>query len=235
MRHVPDFIIYLSGLVSTIFFVFCGIFFTSNKTVGIWTLYGGLIFGLLTGFLYWQNDIWKAQTQTNKSPEAQTEKAETKPNEKQRVPHATHPQKAKKENKEMKEEAKPTIIAPNSVISVNQQGGITAHTVNINEFPEPKFDMKLISANVPQNNLFETKVLLTIESKTALKNLYLEARAPSVVSLDAGPQRTGGFMTGHTGKRDGFAFTNLPDAWGQYMLVLLSQKPEKYEIIYNYE
>src|SRR5208283_398193 len=101
MRHLPDFIIYLSGLVSTIFFVFCGIFFTSNKTVGIWTLYGGLIFGLLTGFLYWQNDIWKAQIQANKSPEAQTEKGEKKSNEEKRLPHEVPPHKAKKENNEM--------------------------------------------------------------------------------------------------------------------------------------
>ena len=235
MRHIPDFVIYLSGLGSTISFVFCGIFFPSNKAVGIWALYGGLIFGLLTGFLYWQNDIWKAESQTNKSPEAYAKKSEKKSNKEQRSLHEASSQKTKNENNKMKDEPKPTIITPNSVISIDQKGGITAHTVNINKFPEPKFDMKLISANVPQNDLFETKALLTIESKTALKNLYLEAKAPSITNLEVIPQRTGMSMSGHSGKRNGFAFTNILDAWGQYMLIILSQKPEKYEIIYNYE
>lgn len=139
--------------------------------------------------------------------------------------HTTPP-----ENKQLLQQ--PSINATHSNIVIGPANNITQ---TINEFPEPKFDLKLISANLPQNNLFETKALLTIDSKTALKNLYLEARAPSIVSLEAGAQRTGMFMTGHTGKRDGFAFTNLPDAWGQYMLKILSQKPEKYEIIYDYQ
>ncbi len=64
MRHIADSIIYLSGFVSTVFFVLCGISDSSNKTWFIWTLFGGGVFGLLTGFLIWQNDIWKDQKNT---------------------------------------------------------------------------------------------------------------------------------------------------------------------------
>lgn len=113
--------------MSTICLLFCGIYFSSNKSLGIWSLFGFLVFGLLTGFLYWQNDIW--QTQANKNPVVQTEKAEKNSTEKQILSPQAPPQKAKKENKKMKEEAKPTIIAPNSVVSVDQKGGITAGTV----------------------------------------------------------------------------------------------------------
>lgn len=71
MKPVPDFAIYLSGLVSTVFFVICGIYFASNRTLGIWTLFGGIVFGLLTGFLYWQNDISKTQASKAFNREAQ--------------------------------------------------------------------------------------------------------------------------------------------------------------------
>lgn len=64
MRHIPDFIIYLTGFISTILLLFCGIFYSSNKTSFIWTLFGGLVFGLLTGFLIWQNEVWKNQANT---------------------------------------------------------------------------------------------------------------------------------------------------------------------------
>ncbi len=61
MRHIGDSIIYLTGFFSTVLFVLCGIYYQSNKTWFIWTLFGGLVLGLLTGFLIWQNEIWKNQ------------------------------------------------------------------------------------------------------------------------------------------------------------------------------
>ncbi len=61
MKHIADSILYLSGFVSTVFFVLCGISYSSNKSWFIWTLFGGLVFGLITGFLIWQNEIWKGQ------------------------------------------------------------------------------------------------------------------------------------------------------------------------------
>jgi len=61
MKHIADSLIYISGFVSTVFFVFCGISYSSNKTWFIWSLFGGLVFGLLTGFLIWQNEVWKDQ------------------------------------------------------------------------------------------------------------------------------------------------------------------------------
>ncbi len=64
MKYIPDSTVYLTGFFSTILFVLCGVFYSSNKTWFIWTLFGGLVFGLLTGFLIWQNEIWKNQAST---------------------------------------------------------------------------------------------------------------------------------------------------------------------------
>lgn len=61
MKHIADSIIYLTGFFSTVFFVLCGINYSSNRTWFIWTLFGGLVLGLLTGFLIWQNEVWKNQ------------------------------------------------------------------------------------------------------------------------------------------------------------------------------
>jgi hypothetical protein len=72
LRHIPGSVIYMTGFISAVFLVFCSIFYSSNKTAFIWTLFGGIAFGLLTGFLYWQNDLW--QSQTNERPVAQYQK-----------------------------------------------------------------------------------------------------------------------------------------------------------------
>lgn len=61
MRYIPDAVVYFTILITTICFVVCGLYFSSNKTFGIWSLFIGIVFGLCTVFLYWQNDIWKNQ------------------------------------------------------------------------------------------------------------------------------------------------------------------------------
>jgi hypothetical protein len=109
VRYIPDAIIYLTGFLSTLFFVFCGIYFSSNKTLGIWLLFGGIVCSLLTCFLYWQNDIWKIQ-ENKKSPIKQTNQ----------------------KNNQDSHETLTIINAPKGVVSSNQQGGITAGTVIIN-------------------------------------------------------------------------------------------------------
>lgn len=129
----------------------------------------------------------------------------------------------------------PVINTTNNVVSLGQKGGITAKTVNIIEFPEPQFEIQVISENIEAGENFKTEAFLTIESKTQLKNLYLEARAPSIISFDAKPQRTGMAMFGHSGDREGFSFINIPSAWGKYKLIVISKFPEKVEITYDYK
>jgi len=74
MSHIPDAIIYFTILLMTLAFLFCGIYFSSNKTLGIWSLFAGIVLGLLTVFLYWQNDVWKSRA-SNK-PDTQSQQIE---------------------------------------------------------------------------------------------------------------------------------------------------------------
>lgn len=45
--------------------------------------------------------------------------------------------------------------------------------------------------------------------------------------------RAGAFMSGLAGNRDGYAFDNLHNAYGNYELRIITEKPEKFVIEYN--
>jgi hypothetical protein len=63
----------------------------------------------------------------------------------------------------------------------------------------------------------------------------IEAHSKSIIGFEVVPQRSGGYMTGLTGKREGFFFTNIPGAYGTYQLIIQSSSNDKPEIIYDYE
>ena len=121
------------------------------------------------------------------------------------------------------------------VTSFNQSGGITAQNVTISNTPPPTLQVtKEVLLNEPQNGKYLTRVEFTIVTPYPIGNLYLEARAQTVEEIDCLPMRTG-WMTGHSGKRDGLAFTNIPNAYGNYQLDIITSQPDKIQVIYNFE
>ena len=217
-----------------------------NKNNNSWhdSFSGRIIIAVISGVILIFIGFWiKTHILTEPQPQhAQPQTSQLKQSVQNQTSRSL-PSKNKKENvlpketktpvPENKQASQPTISATGSNVAVGPISGNVTQTIN--EFPEPKLDFKVLSENVPENNLFKTEVLLTIDSKTALKNIYLEVRAPSLVSFEAMAQRGGVVFGGHAGKRPGMAFDNLVSPWGKYILVLFSSKPEKYEIIYNYE
>ena len=133
------------------------------------------------------------------------------------------------------EKGHPQVNAgPGSAISINQQGGITAGTVNINPgIPEPKFAFRELSRNQPVADGFKTEFLMEIDTQAAIPNLYLRVNAATITRMEAGPQRTGGHITGHSGVSDGFAFTNLQSAYGTYRVVVFTKRPETFDVEYD--
>ena len=65
MKLIPGYIIYLTGFFSGLCFFFSSLHYTDNRTRFIWFLFFGIMLGLLTGFLTWQNHIWKENKSTN--------------------------------------------------------------------------------------------------------------------------------------------------------------------------
>jgi len=186
--------------------------------VGIATIIGA-IYAVRT-----YNLTSQPQAETSSKAESNQPITETKNNEIRDSEIKTHNQTSNQE-----------INANNSNVNTGDVAGDLNQSVTIDEFPDPKLNFVPVSANVQNGNVFVSKIMLEIESKTVLKNLYLEARASSIVSIEAQMQRSGMQMSGHTGSRDGFAFTNVLNAYGKYLIVITSNKPDKFDLIYNYE
>lgn len=122
-----------------------------------------------------------------------------------------------------------------SVISINQSGGITAGTVNIQAgVPEPKVKAQELVANEPCDGGYKTEFLLTIETQVAVPNFFLQVNAPTIRSMETTPQRAGVADFGNTGTRKGLAFTNIQSAYGSYRVTVITNEPERFEVIYDY-
>ena len=117
-----------------------------------------------------------------------------------------------------------------SVISINQSGGITAHTVNVSAAPAPTLHAKPVSLNQVHESEYHSRIALTVESPYPPANLYIVVSAPSVKSINLMPQRTGIVMMGHSGTREGWAFTNLQSPYGLIHLDIITSQPEQLDI-----
>jgi len=102
---------------------------------------------------------------------------------------------------------------------------------NRKEVLEHKVEATTICYKKPEGEYFITKIELY--SKHPIPNIYFAAIAKTIVHFDVTPQRTGGYMTGHSGKRDDFWFTNIPNFGGKYLLVVKTKNPEDIKIEYD--
>lgn len=118
------------------------------------------------------------------------------------------PQKdVRKEQVKIKNKNQPGINiedSPNAIIQINEEGD---NVINQNIL-EPKINIELIeSKRFNGDSAYITMAMLVIETKVNIDNLYLEARSNSITELEINAQRTGIVTVGHSGKRNGFAFT----------------------------
>ncbi len=108
----------------------------------------------------------------------------------------------------------------NSVVSINQQGGITAHTVN--QAPAPELRILSQSA-ITEGEWSKTTAAIEVVAPYPVANLYIEAASDGIEEFDVVPTRSGAFTFGPTGKRTGFFFTNVQQAYGRYNLIVRSR------------
>jgi hypothetical protein len=133
-------------------------------------------------------------------------------------------------NATSQEDRSPTMkIPPNSVISIDQKGGITAGTVNITtDIPEPRFKWTTRLTNKKNGSKYTSQFMLRIDTKVPIPNLLLQMNAKTITGMRAIPQRSGGGMHGYSSIRDGFAFTTLINAYGTYKITVNSSEPEMF-------
>lgn len=120
-----------------------------------------------------------------------------------------------------------TVNAPGGTVSVNQRGGITAGKVIIKtDLPEPELSAHIATDNQLDGGLYKTIIFIDIKTKVTVPNVYLSIAAPSIVSMIVSPLRSGLSMSGHSGVRDGWVFTNLINAYGTYRATVTTKSAE---------
>lgn len=127
-------------------------------------------------------------------------------------------------------------VSGDVVVSKDQSGGITAHTVNINnlEIPEPKIYIKQLSSNIDTSNGYQSEFILSIDSKVVLSNLYIQANANNIIGMDIAPQYNTMLMSGHSGKREEYVFDNIQNAYGDYKITIFTKEIQKIEFDFSY-
>jgi hypothetical protein len=113
-----------------------------------------------------------------------------------------------------------------TISSVNQSGGITAHTVNIDgKSFQPELENRWIAQNKPEGNVFTSAIEITLVTQFPVANLVVEVHVENIEAFDVALSRPGALVLGPTGKRPGFGFANIPNASGKYILRLTTSKP----------
>ena len=244
MRHIPDAVIYFTGFITTIFFLFCSIYFMINRTIGQLTLFFGIAFGLFTGFLYWQNDTWKDRREEKPAkPYTYTEEKKLPDRKiKHLSPLISRPTVTKKEEPTTTLQSQQTasIFAPNSNIFIGPNSGYVTQSVNIDEFPKPKVEFKAIKINSPESGTYKSEILLHIESKTVLKKLTIIVKSSSIVTLLISPIGGGVMLVqGNSGhdmpytNLQGMAYYKIANASGDYLIQIATRSPDKIDLLYN--
>ena len=121
------------------------------------------------------------------------------------------------------ESAVAAVSEIHNVTSHNQSGGITAYTVN--QAPTPELRCGPPASRQNPDGTHTITCNLDVVAPYPPAELYLQVEAAGVVSLDVSPNRTGVFMTGHSGIRDGRAFTSLVNPSGRYSLRAVAAEP----------
>ena len=83
---------------------------------------------------------------------------------------------------------------------------------------------KVIHMNKQQGDLYHSRLQLYLVYDIPPANVYLAVYATGVESVQLAPMRTGMSMSGHSGKRDSYAFTNLQTPYPRLQLDIVSRK-----------
>ncbi len=129
-----------------------------------------------------------------------------------------------------------SIQGKDNIFTQNQSGGITAHNVVINNIstnPSPMLTSKEVYTNQFREGKYYSRIQLSLITPHPVGNLYIGARAQTIKDMELIPMQSTMLISGHTGTREGYSFTNIPNAYGNYLLEIITSKPEKFLIEYN--
>jgi hypothetical protein len=196
-------------IIGPIFIGLAGaIWYGGSKTPALWVGFSGIMLLLFAGALQLQQFISNSSN----------------------LAHKEH-----LEEKKMTDE-KPSYPAVNigsggNIVTFGQSGGQNV----INQAPKP--DLKKLNDSTRQNpdGSQSISILTEVVAPYPPGSLSIKAIGPDILDLNVIPQRTGPSTSGHSGKREGYAFTTLMNPFGQYMIVVRTSKPEAISIEYEFQ
>lgn len=115
------------------------------------------------------------------------------------------------------------------VLSINQSGGITADTVEINKpAVEPRAKLEWVERNKQGvDGKYVSEAVIEVEPPgITVGKLEVQAHAPSVSGVTLISAGAGVSQLGPSGTRDGWAFTSLQNAYGRILLRVTTDEPE---------
>lgn len=122
-----------------------------------------------------------------------------------------------------------TVNAPGGVVSVNQQGGITANTVIVGS--QVTYRVEPLRANVADGDRFRTEFRIRLNSQAAIGELRIGVYGAHVVSADVQPYDAQGPMQIQFGQglgvQDGLYVVTIQNAYRGYTLVVFTSQPEE--------
>jgi hypothetical protein len=125
----------------------------------------------------------------------------------------------------------PIISGSGNIVTFNQTGGQNV----INQAPKP--ELKQLHNDVRQNpdGSQTASILAEVIAPYPPGSLFIKATSPYIAALNVIPQRAGASVTGHSGKREGYAFTTLMNPFGKYIIEIQTSKPESVALEYQFE
>lgn len=114
----------------------------------------------------------------------------------------------------------------------NSPGGLQIGKIEkltIQTEPEPEFTLSEPTYTALEDG-HQYDAILSLKSRYAIPRLRVTAHAPSILSLMVAPRFGGVRMTLGEGAQEGFHFTILQDAAGEYQVVVVTAQSEEVKI-----
>ena len=112
-------------------------------------------------------------------------------------------------------------------VGENNSGNVSAvYNNQINQAPAPQAVWGEQIANDTGEGYYIVTRPLRIVSPYPVNNFHVEVHGTRVRDLQVMPHRAGIQIVGRSGVRDTFAFTNIPQAYGNYTLSVAADSPE---------
>jgi hypothetical protein len=122
-----------------------------------------------------------------------------------------------------------TVNAPGGVVSVNQQGGITANTVIVGS--QVTYRLEPLRTNVPDGNRFRTEFRIQLNTQATIGELRIGVYGAHVISADVHPYDAQGPMQIQFGQglgvQDGLYVVTIQNAYRGYTIVVFTSQPEE--------